>query len=192
MIKKIQIFFLLTFMFSFAAKADSDFPLYGKKDAKIKIKVFSSLTCPYCAEFHNKILPNIKKKYVLTEKVSIELLDFPLDLAGLKAAQVQKCLIPENQKIYLDKIYLTQSKWTSAKTLKELEANLENITKELGLNGDEFQKCLKNKKHEETVLQSRINAQTKYEIKSTPTFVINEKKFKGSINDLEKHIKKLL
>ena len=192
MIKKIQIFFLLTFMFSFAAKADSDFPLYGTKDAKIKIKVFSSLTCPYCAEFHNKILPNIKKKYVLTEKVSIELLDFPLDLAGLKAAQVQKCLTPENQKIYLDKIYLTQSKWTSAKTLKELEANLKKITKELGLNGDEFQKCLKNKKHEDTVLQSRINAQTKYEIKSTPTFVINEKKFKGSINDLEKHIKKLL
>ena len=36
----------------------------GSYDAMVKIKVFSSLTCPHCANFHIKIIPEIKKKYV--------------------------------------------------------------------------------------------------------------------------------
>ncbi len=192
MLKKINIFLFL-FLFSLPLKSEENFPFYGEKSgAKVNVKVYSSLTCPYCAEFHIKFLPNIIKKYTSDKKVIIELLDYPLDLPGLKAAHVQKCLTLENQKIYLDEIYKTQSKWSTAKTLKELELNLENITKNLGLNGDNFQKCIKNKKHENTVLQSRINAQSKYDINSTPTFVVNGKKFKGSFNELEKYIQKLL
>lgn len=192
MLKKINIFLFL-FLFSLPLKSEENFLFYGEKSgAKVNVKVYSSLTCPYCAEFHIKFLPNIIKKYTSDKKVIIELLDYPLDLPGLKAAHVQKCLTLENQKIYLDEIYKTQSKWSTAKTLKELELNLENITKNLGLNGDNFQKCIKNKKHENTVLQSRINAQSKYDINSTPTFVVNGKKFKGSFNELEKYIQKLL
>ena len=80
----------------------------------------------------------------------------------------------------------------AAKTLKELETNIKKITQQLGLGEKEFEDCLKNKKNEDTVLQSRIKAQSKYEINSTPTFVINEKKFKGSFSELDKHLEKLL
>jgi len=41
-------------------------------------------------------------------------------------------------------------------------------------------------------LQSRINAQSKYNINSTPSFIINEKKFNGSFDQLDKYIEKLL
>ena len=43
-----------------------DFPYYGKVDPepKIIIKVFSSLTCPYCADLHINYLPNIIEKFV--------------------------------------------------------------------------------------------------------------------------------
>ena len=34
--------------------------------------------------------------------------------------------------------------------------------------------------------------QSKYEIEATPTLIINEKKFKGSIKELEKYLDKLL
>ena len=33
----------------------------GSNDAIVKIKVFSSFTCPHCASFHIKIVPEIKK-----------------------------------------------------------------------------------------------------------------------------------
>jgi protein-disulfide isomerase len=180
--------------FAMSANARDDFPYYGKLDPepKIVIKVFSSLTCPHCADFHLNVMPKLLEKYVLSEKVLIKLMDFPLDLSGLKAAQIQKCLPLETQKSYLDEIYKTQPQWTTAKTLKELESNIEKITSKLGLQGKDFQDCLKNKKNEDAVLQSRIKAQSKYEIDATPTLIINEKKFKGSTKELEKYIDKLL
>ena len=190
---KILICIFVTF-FAMSANAKDDFPYYGKLDPepKIVIKVFSSLTCPHCADFHLNVMPKLLEKYVLNEKVLIKLMDFPLDLSGLKAAQIQKCLPLEAQKSYLDEIYKTQPQWTTAKTLKELESNIEKITSKLGLQGKDFQDCLKNKKNEDAVLQSRIKAQSKYEIDATPTLIINEKKFKGSTKELEKYIDKLL
>jgi protein-disulfide isomerase len=190
---KILICIFVTF-FAMSANAKDDFPYYGKLDPepKIVIKVFSSLTCPHCADFHLNVMPKLLEKYVLSEKVLIKLMDFPLDLSGLKAAQIQKCLPLETQKSYLDEIYKTQPQWTTAKTLKELESNIEKITSKLGLQGKDFQDCLKNKKNEDAVLQSRIKAQSKYEIDATPTLIINEKKFKGSTKELEKYIDKLL
>ena len=194
MIKNKILICIFVAIFAMSANAKDDFPYYGKLDPepKIVIKVFSSLTCPHCADFHLNVLPKLLEKYVLNEKVLIKLMDFPLDLSGLKAAQIQKCLPLEVQKSYLDEIYKTQPQWTTAKTLKELESNIEKITSKLGLQGKDFQDCLKNKKNEDAVLQSRIKAQSKYEIDATPTLIINEKKFKGSTKELEKYIDKLL
>ncbi len=191
-IKTLTLIILIAFFST--ANSEENFPHYGNLDPKPKIviKVFSSLTCPHCANFHINFLPKILDKYVLKGKAVVQLMDFPLDLPGLKAAHLQKCMSLEKQKKYLDKIYITQSEWTNAKTLTELVQNLEKITKELGLEGKSIDECLKNKKYEDIVLKSRINAQSKYEINSTPTFVINEKKFKGSIKDLDKYIQKLL
>ena len=94
--------------------------------------------------------------------------------------------------MYLDEIYKNQSKWTEAKTLKELQSNLNKITKSLGLEDKNFKNCVKNKGFEKKVLQSRIMAQNKYGINSTPTLVINEKKYTGSFKNIEKYIQKLL
>ena len=42
--------------------------------------------------------------------------------------------------------------------------------------------CLKNDKSQDEILNQRIEAQTKYKIESTPTILINEKKYNGKIN----------
>ena len=36
----------------------------GKTDAKVTVKVFSSLTCPACANFHSEIYYELKKEYI--------------------------------------------------------------------------------------------------------------------------------
>ena len=33
----------------------------GNDNAPVKIKIFSSLTCPHCANFHVEVVPKIKK-----------------------------------------------------------------------------------------------------------------------------------
>ncbi len=191
--KKILIL-LFSFLISTSSFGNENFPFYGSKDveAPIKIKVFSSLTCPHCAEFHNAVMPKLIKDFVAPGKISITLMDYPLDLPSLKAAQLTKCLTKDNQKLYLDEVYKTQSQWLAAKTLEDVYLNLEKITKKFGLEKEEFRACLMNKKFEDTVLKSRIDAQSKYEINATPTVVINEKKFEGSFEELIKHIEKLL
>jgi protein-disulfide isomerase len=171
-----------------------DFPYYGKVDPepKIIIKVFSSLTCPYCADLHINYLPNIIEKFVNSGQAAIKLMDYPLDLPALKAAQIAKCFPNEIQLKYIDEIYLTQSEWTQAKTLSDLLGNLEKIAAKQGLGQAEFKKCANDKKSEDVVLKSRIDGQSKYEINSTPTLIINEKKFNGTFNELEEYLKKLL
>ena len=193
MTRKILII-LIAFFITTSTHSDEVFPFYGSSEteAPVKIKVFSSLTCPHCAKFHNSVLPKLVESYVNEGKVSITLMDYPLDLPSLKAAQVAKCFSQENQKIYLDEVYKTQSDWLNAKTLEDLYKNLEKITKNIGLEGKEFRSCLMNKKFEDAVLKSRIDAQSKYEINATPTLVINEKKFEGSFEEIPKYIDKLL
>ena len=189
-IKIILIFFLITC----SVKAENHVVTYGtkSKSTKINIKIYSSLTCPYCAELHVKFLPNLIKKYVENKIAYIELHDYPLNQSSLIAAQIQKCFSLDEQKLYLDEIYKKQTEWSNAETLKKLQSNLSKITQSLGLSDKDFNSCVKNKAYESKALKSRINAQNKYNVNSTPTLIINEKKFKGSLKNIEKYIQKLL
>ena len=81
------IFALLISGICYTSNANSNASV-GEDNAKITIKVFSSLTCPHCANFHNKIFKELKKEYIDTKKVKFEHHSFPLDLAALNAEKV--------------------------------------------------------------------------------------------------------
>ena len=61
----IKIFFLIKIILFYLILSikcySDDLVVLGSAEALIKIKVFSSLTCPHCANFHNKVIPEIKK-----------------------------------------------------------------------------------------------------------------------------------
>ena len=87
---------LLLLLFTYPVKAlETTDHLIGKDGAKIKIEIFSSLTCPHCAKLHLNVLPELIKNYADTEKASINLKDFPLDLPALNAAKIAKCISPK-------------------------------------------------------------------------------------------------
>ena len=58
-----KIFFktLLLFLVVFSVKVHSKILSDGNADAKVIVKVFSSLTCPACANFHSEIYYDLKK-----------------------------------------------------------------------------------------------------------------------------------
>jgi protein-disulfide isomerase len=166
----------------------------GSEDAVVKIKVFSSATCPHCASFHNNVVPKIKKEYIDTGKVQLIFIDFPLDLAAFNAAKALHCLDKKVQIKFLDIIYATQSEWTRGSNIDQINNNLKKIVKNLGISSDQFDKCIMNEVISDEILNSRINAQSKYSINSTPTIIINEKKLDGSVNfkNIKKKIEKLI
>ena len=95
----------------------------GINDAPVIIKVFSSLTCPHCANFHMNVVPKLKK-YVDSGKVQIIFIDFPLDKAAFNASKLLHCLDKKKQISFLDKIYKDQEKWISGSTIDEINNNL--------------------------------------------------------------------
>jgi len=64
----------------------------------------------------------------------------------------------------------------------------------LGISSKQFDKCLVDEVISDKILNERIDASKKYSINSTPTIIINEKKFEGSVSfkDIKKKIEKLI
>ena len=166
----------------------------GLDIAPIKIKIFSSLTCPHCANFHINIVSEIKEKYVETGKVQLIFIDFPLDQVAFNASKLLHCLDKKKQMIFLDTIYETQNKWTNGSNVNDINKNLKKIVKDLGINSAQFDKCLVDEAISDKILNDRIDATQKYSINSTPTIIINEKKLEGSVNfkNIKKKIEKLI
>ena len=201
---KLNLFFLIKILFiylsfllsSYAGELNTQKNLVsiGKDDAPVEIKIYSSLTCPHCADFHTNVLPKIKSKYVETGKVKLILIDFPLDELAFNASKLLHCVDTKDQISYLDTIYETQSEWTSGTSISEINDNLRNIVQNFGVNQEKFDKCLNNQKVEDRILEGRIYGQKRYSIESTPTIVINDKKLntEASFKNIEKKIEKFI
>ena len=166
----------------------------GKDSAPIKIKIFSSLTCPHCANFHINVIPKIKKNYVESGIVQLIFIDFPLDKAAFNASKLLHCLDQKKQITYLDTIYENQGKWTIGSDMDEINSNLKKIVEILGIDLKKFNRCVNDKIIADKILNGRIEGQEKYSINSTPTIIINEQKLEGSINfkNIKKKIEKLI
>ncbi len=195
-ITKIIIFCLIVCL---KVYADNSKPLnnkitIGPSDAAVKVKVFSSLTCPHCADFHINVVPKIKKEYVNSGKVQLIFIDFPLDQAAFNASKLLHCLDQKKQMDFLDIIYQTQNKWTNGSNLNDINENLKKIVENLGISSSQFDKCLVDEGISNKILSERIDANHKYVIESTPTIVINEKKLEGSatFKNIKKKIEKLI
>ena len=188
----IKIFFLIKIILFFtilSVKCYSDnsekndsLVVLGSDKAIVKIKVFSSLTCPHCANFHIKVVPEIKREYIDTGKVQLIFIDFPLDQVSFNASKILHCLDKTQQITFLDIIYETQMKWTNESNMDDINKNLKKIVKNLGISSAKFDKCLIDEVISDKILNGRIDASQKYSINSTPTIVINEKKLEGSVS----------
>jgi protein-disulfide isomerase len=181
-IYKILFFVLLIF----PVNAENKILNIGDINAKITIKVFSSLTCPHCASFHKNIFENLKKEYIDSGVVKFEHHSFPLDLAALNAEIIVRCHTDNNKKFQLlGEIYKKQNL---------INESIKKIGLDSGLNNNRMDDCLKSEIAQDEILNERIAAQKKYKIQSTPTIYINKKQYKGKHEymSFKKTIEKLL
>ena len=195
--KNIYLIFFFLF-FSLGANATADYSKYeikeGNENAKVEIFIFESLTCPHCADFHKNIYPNLKSDFIDKGLVQIYFKSFPLDLAGLNAAKITHCLSNDKRLVFLHHLYETQNEWLKGETIEDINKNLKKKLDNLEIENIDFQKCIDDKEIEDFVLNERIEASKKYKIQSTPTVVINEKKFDKPLEykNLKKAIEKLI
>jgi len=196
--KKINKFFykiLFFILLTFSVNAENRILSIGDSDAKITVKVFSSLTCPHCANFHKNIFENLKKEYIDKGIVKFEHHGFPLDLAALNAEIIVRCHEDKNKSFQLlGEIYKKQNQWAVGSDINPINESIKKIGLDSGLDNDKMDSCLKNENTQDQILNERIEAQKKYKIQSTPTIYINKKKYDGEhkYKQFKKAIEKLL
>ena len=190
--KKIFLTLVLIFGSINISNAEINRIVSGNKDAKITIIAYESLTCSHCADFHKEIYPKLKKDYIDTGLVKIEFRHFPLDIAALNASKISQCKSNESLKI-LNSLYSYQQEWVRGSTVEEINNNLEKFIKNQGFEIN-FEKCINNKKIEDYVLNDRIEGVKKFKVNSTPTIIINDKKFDKTLNykNIKKSLEKLI
>ena len=190
--KKTILLILIILGLSIKVNAEINRIVSGQDDAKITIIAYESLTCSHCADFHNNIYPLLKKEFIDTGLVKIEFRHFPLDIVALNASKISQCKQDQSLEIMMS-LYSDQQAWIKGKTIEEANENLKKFVKNKKFTLD-FEKCISDKKIEDFVLSDRIEGTKKFEINSTPTIIINGKKFEKTLNykNLKKSLEKLI
>ena len=191
--KIILLITIIFYYFGLASAENNDLTIYeGNVNAKVIIKVYESLTCGHCADFHKEIYPRLKKDFIDNGLIKIEFRSFPLDLAALNASKLAHCK-NDGRTDLLHFLYENQKQWVRGETIKDINKHLKDliIKNESVL---DFEACLTNENIEDHVLNDRISGAKKFNIEATPTLIINDKKFDNPHNykKLKKTIEKLI
>jgi protein-disulfide isomerase len=155
---------------------DSDFVI-GSPDAPVTLIEYASLTCPHCAEFHNTVLPKLKKEYVETGKLRLVYRDFPLNEGALRASALARCSGKERFFGFLDLLFKRQATWAFGPNPM---ASLGEIAALGGLTDKDLAACFENTKLLEEIVLQKKEGEEKFGVDSTPSFIINGRKHTGS------------
>ena len=201
--KYLRLSFLLIYIFSgqglLNAKESSvlditeeDFVI-GNVDAPITIIEYASMSCRHCANFHNITLPDLKKEYIDTGKVKFVFRDYPYNFPALLGSMIMRCTPNEVRYDYMNGLYKLQEQWVLKENVKTTQ-ELYKIMQSGGMKKEDFEACLNNKDLEDKIIQEIIDAQEEFQIKNTPSFLINGNLVSGNktIKEFRQIIDKIL
>jgi protein-disulfide isomerase len=147
-------------------------PSKGSEKAEVTIVKFEDFQCPYC----KAVQPNyqeVLKRY--DGKVRLVHKDLPLDQIhpqARQAAEAARCADDEGKFWqYHDKLY--------ASAPKAAPEDLKSYAKEVGLNGNSFEKCLSTGKYKARV-QKDVDEGAVLGLTGTPIFFINGRELSGA------------
>ncbi len=149
----------------------------GPADAKVTVVEYASMTCGHCAHFTKDVWPELKKKYVDTNKVRHIFREFPLDNLAAAASMLARCTGGEKAFPLIEILFEKQNDWAFG------EGNpvprLFEIAKQAGFTQESFDKCLTDQKLLDEITAGRTRASDVFGVAATPTFFINGKKLDG-------------
>ncbi|TRZ80843.1 DsbA family protein [bacterium] len=157
------------------------YPFIGEKDAPVTIIEINDYQCPFCKTFASEVMPELKEKYIDTNKVKFVFRDFPLPYHPYSQKSAEAALCYYDQELNYYDYYTKLFENTNA---LETE-NLIKYAEELGADNEQFSSCLENGDFEQTVKTdfeeiNRIIQSSKLENFGTPAFLINGKPLIGA------------
>ncbi|NOX81624.1 MAG: DsbA family protein [Alphaproteobacteria bacterium] len=148
----------------------------GEADAIVTVIEYASVTCPHCATFHEQVYPTIKENYIDTGKVRFVFREFPTAPANLSIAgsMLARCAADDGGMdayfLVLDTLFKTQRTWIYGENPRE---ELIKIAAQAGMSADGLDACIAREELLDFLNESVTVGRDKYDIRSTPSFVVN-------------------
>ena len=142
-----------------------------------------SLTCPHCADFDLASLPELKSKWIAPGRLRWVFYDYPTDKAALQAAAVARYLPPARYDGFLDTLFANQDRWVfGAGSVADALWPLANGA---GMDRPTFDHALADTGLQDWIVGRAVDAEKRWKIDATPSFVINGKVYEGAMSAAE-------
>ncbi len=151
----------------------------GSPKAKVTIIEYAAPTCPHCAHFNETTFPLLKQNYIDTGKVYYVFRVFPLHPSDGAAEAMAECLPKDRYFEFIDLLFRNQPKWDWEYRVTDIHGGLVQMGRIAGMSPDQVDKCIGNQAVIDRVNKVAQDAQTRYGISSTPSFVINGALYTG-------------
>jgi predicted DsbA family dithiol-disulfide isomerase len=159
----------------------------GDPNAPVHIVEYVDFQCPFCLRFWKETEPQLIEEYVNTGRVYFEYRSYPvLGPESVLAAEAAYCARDQGRFWEFHDIMFTN--WTGENVGDFTYEKLMQYAESIDLDMDEFEQCVSEGKHKETVEQDRVKAEADG-VHATPTFLINGTRVEGAQPfDVFKHI----
>ncbi|MGQ0741465.1 MAG: DsbA family protein [Alphaproteobacteria bacterium] len=172
----------------------------GNPNAPITIVEYASFTCSHCAKFEREVMPHLVREYVDTGKARLVYRDFPLDGAARLASALALCVPEDKYYSFVDLLLVNQRTWLADRnsdqriTAEEVFEGLVQMGRFAGFNREKVESCINDQSTLAHIDQTQADAQTRYAINGTPTFIINGEVVRRAVEweDLDKQLKDIL
>ena len=154
---------------------DGDYSM-GSANAPVVLIEYASLSCPHCAQFHEKVVEPLIPTYIESGKVRYVFRDFPLNAPALEAAKLAHCAGHDRYFSFLKVLFQSQPNWVLA------VPELKKIAAMGGIDEAKYDECQKNKDIENKILTTQKIAAEQLDVSSTPTIFINGRIYEGAHN----------
>jgi len=167
-----------------AARADADPRMALREDgsatAKNVVEEWFSFTCPHCARFAADVYPEIKTKLIDTGKLRWVFREFTRNKLDMAAGMVARSLPPSRYLPFVDALFAGQAEWAFNQQVDPMD-ELAKMAALAGMPRDSFDKVTNDDALRTAMLAAQTEAEQKYNIDSTPTFIINGKAQSGEM-----------
>jgi protein-disulfide isomerase len=156
----------------------------GADAARVTVVEYASVTCPHCADFHAKIYPEIKAKYIDTGKVNFVFREFPTypEFKSYLGSMLARCAGEkggaEAYFLVIGALFDTQKTWVYGDT----EAELKKIAAQANIDDAGFAACMQRQDILDAMNKRVETAQKAYDVSATPSFFLNGEKLPSGLD----------
>ena len=153
----------------------------GDPNAKVKMVEYASLTCSHCGTFNNDVFPAFKAKYIDTGKVHYTFKEFltPPNEVAAAGFLTARCAGKDKYFQVTDAIFHAQQEMF---TTGDMRGILLRTAQSAGMTEEKFNACITDEAALKA-LNERVEKAIKVDkINSTPTFLINGKRYSGDMS----------